>query len=162
LSDWSYTSASDEYFDPRLGISGATKGHKALGREQDVERILLMNPDIIIADPKDIMSDPRWLGLKAVRERRIYGGTRFSPYIWDLNFQPLGMRHLAEVVYPDRLKPKLRGMLRKKFENYGYRLKDYEIDWLLNLETNRGSVGYLARFGRPDLEDEQLRSYSDD
>lgn len=146
--DWSHLHASDS-FDERLGLGAVMKGKKALGREQDGERILYTNPDIILhGHPPSFMKDPRWQGLKAVKEKRIYGGIRFSPYPFDLNFQPLGLRHLAELVYPERLKPKLRWMLRNKFEkNYGYRLKDYEIDWLLNLEVNLDSVGYQDRFG---------------
>lgn len=155
--DWIHLDAGDRH-DPRLGLPAVMKGKRALGREQDVERILFANPDIILSHPASFTVDPRWRGLKAVREKRVYGGTRFSPYQYDLNFQPLGLRHFAELVYPERLKPKLRIMMREKFENYGYRLKDYEIDWLLNLEANGDSVGYLARFGPPSQMDDSVKA----
>ena len=63
-----------------------------------------------------------------------------------LHFQPLWVRWMAEIAHPDRSQPRLRGVLRERFESeFGYRLGDEQIDQFLHIDENIDSVGY-ARF----------------
>ncbi|MDR1084315.1 MAG: hypothetical protein LBP22_05500 [Deltaproteobacteria bacterium] len=138
--------------DQRLGFRNAADGLMALGRGSEAERILAMDPDMIIlyvGDALRFMQDPRWRGLRAVQEKKVYGSIgRLHHYTFDLDTVPLWFRWLAELAYPDRLEPKLRTLIREHYENnYGYRFKDEELDWLLRLDENRFSVNY-DRFDR--------------
>ncbi|MDR3203735.1 MAG: ABC transporter substrate-binding protein [Deltaproteobacteria bacterium] len=150
-TDWTYVSFSGNH-NERLGLNDSSKGRRALGREQDAERILFIDPDIIFTnDAIKFIKDPRWQGLKAVKEQTVYSGPRFNPWENDSNFYPLSLRYTAEAVYPERMAPKLRNMLREKFEkNYGYLLKNYEIDYILNLKDMSHSPFLIKRFGHID------------
>jgi hypothetical protein len=139
--------------DQRVGVENASEGYEASGRQQDVERILAMNPDIIFLlgeSVHEFLQDPRWRGLKAVQSNRVYNGLRtlrgsYEP-LYGLDFRPLWARWQAEIAHPDRLKPKVRELLRDHFvKAYGYRLSDGEIDDLLRIDENKESAGY-ARF----------------
>ncbi len=123
----------------------------------DAERILALEPDIIFLvershDPEttgEFLNDPRWRGLKAVRERRVYRmpGTS-SADLAVMFFRPLWTRWMAEVAYPERMAPKMRRLLRDGFaREYGYRLSEKEIDRLLRVDENGDSPGY-GRFVR--------------
>jgi ABC-type Fe3+-hydroxamate transport system substrate-binding protein len=148
-TDWTYLWFGGN-FDERLGLSNVTLEKNSLGRETDAERLLVIDPDIIFcSDMKDFMEDPRFLGLKAVKEKKVYPGTRFNPMPNDSNFYPLGLRHTAELVYPERLAPRLREKIKDKFRiNYNYHLREYEIDYILNIEKMKGSEFLISRFGR--------------
>jgi ABC-type Fe3+-hydroxamate transport system substrate-binding protein len=148
-NDWTYVWFGGD-FDERLGLNNSSDKKRAMGREQDAERLLYIDPDIIFCgEGKTFYSDPRWRGLKAVREKRVYPGPRFNPWENDSNFYPLGLRYTAEVIYPERLAPKLRQMIREKFEkNYGFRLKDSEIDFIFNMNELKQSPFLAQRFGR--------------
>ncbi len=147
--NWSRLTAWDGA-DARAGVRGAAESYLATGREQDAERILAMNSDMIIlfvGDVQDFLHDPRWQGLKAVRDRRVYGNNpNLHGYTFDLDNVPLSTRWIAELAHPERLQPKFRELLRDHYlEAYGYRLSDEEIDELLRLDQNRETAGY-ARF----------------
>ncbi|MDR1084502.1 MAG: hypothetical protein LBP22_06480 [Deltaproteobacteria bacterium] len=149
--DWTRLWGGHE-LDVRLGFRDAAGGFKALGRGSEAERILAMDPDLIIlyvGDAPHFMQDPRWQGLKAVREKKVYGSIgRLHHYSFDLDTVPLWLRWLAELAYPDRLEPKLRTIIRDHYvKKYGYRFKEDELDWLLHIEENRISVNY-GRFER--------------
>jgi ABC-type Fe3+-hydroxamate transport system substrate-binding protein len=137
----------------RAQVNNATQG--LAGQRQDAERILSMDPDFIFlmwygASPKVFMADPLWRGLKAVRNKRVYrmlgpGGGGLQ----GLTYMPVTVRWMAEIVYPHRLKPEVRGQLRELyFPRFGYRMSDAEIDADLHLDVNAGSDGY-ARFAAP-------------
>jgi ABC-type Fe3+-hydroxamate transport system substrate-binding protein len=139
--------------DERVGVQNASEGYEASGRQQDVERILAMNPDIIFLlgeSAHEFLQDPRWRGLKAVRTNRVYNGLRslrgsFEP-LYGIDFRPLWARWQAEIAHSDRVEPRVRELLRDRFvKAYGYRLSDDEIDNLLRTEENKDSSGY-ARF----------------
>jgi iron complex transport system substrate-binding protein len=110
-----------------------------------------MNPDLIIVfvgDYEGVIRDPRWRGLKAVQNRRVYVSISSNRYTFNLA-QPLGSRWMAELAYPDRLQPKLRALFREHYrENYGYSLSEAEVDELLNVAENRNAAGY-ERFMNP-------------
>ena len=66
-NDWNFvyvTGVSKEgrFDDSRIGIENASGGHEVLGRQQDAERILAMNPDILLIGgqtPLKFSNDPR-------------------------------------------------------------------------------------------------------
>ncbi|MDR1084314.1 MAG: hypothetical protein LBP22_05495 [Deltaproteobacteria bacterium] len=138
--------------DSRLGLIDISSGLVATGRESDVERILSMNPDLIIlrvGTAEVFLNDPRWQGLEAVRRRRVYTNiTDLNGYTYDLDNIPGAYRWLAELVYPDLLQPRLRHILRSHYLNsYQFYLNDFYLDFLLQLDLNSGSSGY-SRFER--------------
>jgi iron complex transport system substrate-binding protein len=143
------------YF-PSAGILNASQG--LTGERQDAERILAMDPDMIFLtgsrhswwpteNPQEFLQDPRWRGLKAVQARRVYrmpGGGGLGGMI----FQPIYDRWMAEMAHPDRMKPRVRQLLRDRFiTEFEYHLSDDQIDDILNVEENRGLPG-TERFER--------------
>ncbi len=101
--------------------------------------------------PQEFMRDPRWRGLKAVVDNRVYrmpGDPNGGGGLAGLHFQPTWVRWMAEIAHPDRLQPKLRQLLREHFmTEFGYRLSDDQIDRFLHVDKNANSVGH-ARFRR--------------
>ncbi|MEJ0039498.1 MAG: ABC transporter substrate-binding protein [Gammaproteobacteria bacterium] len=124
------------------------------GQQQDAERILSMDPDFIFLmargkSPREFMADPLWRGMKAVRAKRVYRtlgeGGGGLPGLTDA---PVLVRWIAEVVYPDRLRPTMRQQLRERYmPRFGYRMSEAEVDADLHLDVNLGSAGY-ERFTR--------------
>jgi hypothetical protein len=138
-------------FDVRLPLEDPMGGYTTLGRENDAERILAINPELIVlfvGDYAGFIRDPRWRGLDAVRARRVYENT-INRYTFDIDHQPLAGRWLAEIAYPERLAPRLREGLRAHYrESYGYALSEAEIDEMLRVEGNRDAAGYERVFAR--------------
>jgi iron complex transport system substrate-binding protein len=121
-----------------------------------IEQILTWNPQVVLlgnfdaAVPADIYADPRWQGVDAVKNRRVYkvplGGYRWDPpsqesalmWIW-----------LAGLLQPEREPATLRATMRDWFGFlYRHDLSDDEIDGILFVAQNRQSAGYdryLAR-----------------
>jgi iron complex transport system substrate-binding protein len=143
---------------PPAGVVNASMGWT--GERQNAERILAMDPDIIflvgqsegrfrLQGPAEFMADPRWRGLKAVRQKRVYRMPGPGPGgLAGLIFQPLWVRWMAEIAHPDRMRPKLRqALLRRVERELGYRLSEKQIDAQLHLDQNRDSAGY-ERFSR--------------
>jgi hypothetical protein len=136
----------------RAGIVDAEAERKIPG--DDAERLLLMNPDMIFltalkVNPRDFMQDPRWEGLKAVRERRVYWRPSI-PEWWTggLTFKPIVMRWMAELAHPDRLQPRVRQILRDRMlSEFGYRFTEDQIDQQLHVAENADSAG-TERFAR--------------
>jgi ABC-type Fe3+-hydroxamate transport system substrate-binding protein len=157
LSVTSYRNVYELYF-LRLGLENAAS-KDLVGLRMDVERILAMDPDMILMDrygnetPQEFMRDPRWRGLKAVKEKRVYESFGQSPG-GSLILQPLYNRWMAELAYPDRLQPRVRQLLRDRYiTEFNYRLGDEQIDKMLNVEENRGLPG-VERFDRDDQADQ--------
>ena len=157
LRDWNFLSVSNmkesRFDDQRIGVVNASEGFEDTGRQQDAERILAMNPEMIFLwgeSVKDFLRDPRWQGVKAVQDNRVYEGLRtlraaLEP-LYGLDFRPLWARWQAELAHPDRLAPKLRELLRAHFvKAYGYTLSEDEMESLLRIAENKDSAGY-ARF----------------
>lgn len=121
-----------------------------------IEQVLTWNPQVILlgnfdaAMPSDIYGDPRWQGVDAVKNRRVYkvplGGYRWDPpsqesalmWIW-----------LAGLLQPEREPANMRTAMRDWFGFlYRHALTDDEIDGVLFAAQNRQSAGYdryLAR-----------------
>jgi iron complex transport system substrate-binding protein len=159
---WERVSA-ESWYDARLGLRGGSEGFEALGRESDVERILAMNPDVIIllvGDAAEFLRDPRWRGMDAVRNRRVYSKV-LNNYTFDLDQHPLGLRWITEVAYPDRMRPRLRELVDGHYrESYGYRLSDTELDDILVVEANRNSVHYERFLKNPNVAAPRTRDES--
>jgi ABC-type Fe3+-hydroxamate transport system substrate-binding protein len=133
-------------FDARLALEDPMGGYTTLGSENDTERILAINPELIIlfvGDHEGFVHDPRWRGLDAVRARRVYENTMMNGYTFDIDHQPMAGRWLAELAYPERLAPQLRKRLRAHYrESYAYALSEAEIDAMLRVEGNRNAAKY--------------------
>ncbi|MDR3764714.1 MAG: ABC transporter substrate-binding protein [Acidobacteriota bacterium] len=135
----------DQIAFPSQGMTDATVGWK--GGRDDVERILAMDPDIILLQggdsPEQVMQDPRWAGLKAVRQKRVYRLPGFSNWGSALVVTPVVVRWIDEITHPDRLQPRVRQMLYDRLlAEYGYKLSEEQIDKFLKLDENRNSAGY--------------------
>jgi ABC-type Fe3+-hydroxamate transport system substrate-binding protein len=142
--DWSnlYVVSGDN---PFLALRGVTaRNLRTRGRQQEAERILAMNPDIITSNPEDLYKDPRWRGLDAVRNRRVYGGNYiFSGYVHDIDNLPLSARWQAEIFHPSRMSAQTREKIRAHYrESYGFEMSEEEIDELLRVRENAASQGY--------------------
>lgn len=146
---------ADARFDnDRIGIETASDRLQATGRQQDAERVLLMNPDVLVVGGETVdefLADPRWVGLKAVQDRRVYPSVRTlrgaREALHGLDIRPLWARWRAEIAHGDRLQPRMRAALLEHYqEAYGYRLSDAQVDDMLRLQEGAHSQGY-ARFG---------------
>jgi iron complex transport system substrate-binding protein len=108
----------------------------------DAEHIIADDPDIIVLDaqnretPSEFVKDPRWAGLKAVRDHKVYKGPRgldvyMEPVFWS--------RWLAELAHPDIIGARSRDLYRSYVEwLLGYSLSDAELDQAFAVDNNRG------------------------
>lgn len=133
------------------GTRDAVAGFRARGRQQDAERVLAVDPDIIMlmgTDARKFMQDPRWQGLKAVHSRRVYTSEpAFSGYSYNIDNRPFAARWSAEVIHPELIKPRVRQLLRDHYQAaYGYHLSQEELDGLLSVKQNSQSAGYERFF----------------
>jgi hypothetical protein len=152
VNNWARVAVSSDD-NPRLATRGVLREFAASGRQQDAERLLAMDPDIIGlwgGTPESFYQDRRWRGLKVVRERRAYNGHfDFGRYIHDVDTLPLANRLSAEIYHPSRLAVgELRGRIREHYrKRYNYEMSEDLVDELLRIDVNSGSAGY-ARFRR--------------
>ncbi len=122
-------------------------------RHLDVERIVALDPDMIVLrpsgaalapSPTSFMANGFAPALQAARERRVYawppGVTQITNNIVEY---PLIARWFAELLHPDRLTPRLRDLMTT---TYGRELKAEptasDIDRALYLSGNAGSANY--------------------
>jgi len=157
---WVAPGGKESHFDDdRIGVVNAAERFENIGRGQDAERVLAMDPDIlfVLGDTVDtFLHDPRWQGLKAVRNNSVYNGLRTlrgsGEMLSGLDYRPLWARWVAEIAYPERLPPRLRGLVRDHYQKaYSYSLSDEILDNLLHIEENRNAAGY-GRFMRTPAE----------
>jgi hypothetical protein len=136
---------------PRAGLQNVADQYYAATKRSDAERVLATDSDIVFLigeTPQEFMEDSRWVGLKAVRERRVYGWPGFGSDPAYILFGPLWTRWKAENVYPDRLQLKLRQMFRDLFlREFNYPVTEEQIDSYFHLDKNQHSAGY-ERFAR--------------
>lgn len=104
-----------------------------------LEQVIAFDPQVILAqDPKfgrEVVNDPRWKNIRAVREGRVYTIPHW-PHNWmdrpPSLMRALGMQWLAHLLYPDLLPLDLRretGVFYRLF--LGVDLNDAELDRLL-------------------------------
>ena len=123
----------------------------------DRERLLLINPDVILLlntwprsmRPGPFMDDPVWQPLRAVQQRRVYRvlpGIEFIPS--GLASSPLFVRWMAELLHP-QLAPTLRADMRATYlRETGYAMTDADLDEALAVADNKHSASG-ARFEAP-------------
>jgi len=96
--------------------------------EVSIEQIMSWDPDIIIAGESDffakVFDDPRWKGLKAVKERRVYLIPRY-PFNWfdrppSVN-RVVGLWWVSDFLHKDRLKIEV-GRKAKEFYSKFYHM----------------------------------------
>ncbi len=152
---WWLTTNSDYYLAYKLGLAGAQNVGKGLDGEAELEQLLLLDPDIILfasisgdrTNLREIVERPEFQALRAVRTHRIYKLPEHT-YMNEPIEDPLLLRWMAEVFYPDRMPQGLREEYRETYrEVYGYAISDDEIDRAIFLKENFSSAGY-ARFQR--------------
>ncbi len=131
-------------------------GEMPLSSIVTIEQVLTWNPQVILlgnfdaAVPSDIYDDPRWQGVDAVKNRRVYK-MPLGGYRWDPPSQELALTSiwLAGLLHPELEHADLRAAMREWFSFlYGHDLTDDEIDAILMAPHNRQSAGYdryLAR-----------------
>ncbi len=133
-----------------LPMKGSSSGNLRVG----VETLLNLDPDTIFLSccaplndtPQTFYSEPVFLALKAVQDRRVYkqpiGGARMDGAIeW-----PLLLRWYAELLYPRELDMKFRSDFKRAYdETYGIAVSDGELDDILFLAENSLSANY-SRF----------------
>ena len=158
-TDWRYIwvgspeTSRYEQEEERVWDRNASDGLSAKGRQQDSERILLMDPDFIFVSgetPAEFQQDRRWAGLKAVAAHHVYLGVRdlrtSMVGVSGLDFGPVWARWKAELLHPERLSPQTRAALTRHFhQEYGYQLTEDVLDDLLRVSENAQSADY-ARF----------------
>lgn len=140
-----------------LEIAGAdTKDFQPAGYFS-AEQLLIWDPDVIVLNccygdgtpPAYFYDDPRFAGMSAVRNRRIYKAPAGVGRMENMLEWPLLVSWLAEVLYPDRMAHTIRSDLAQLYlERYGYRPTPAELDAMLATNENAGSRDYSLSGGR--------------
>ncbi|WP_454632599.1 ABC transporter substrate-binding protein [Bradyrhizobium cenepequi] len=121
-----------------------------------IEQVLTWNPQVILLGnfdpemPSDLYNDPRWQGVDAVKNHRVYrmplGGYRWDPPSHE---SALSWLWLAGLLQPERMREDLRKTMRDWFGFlYNHELTDEEIDGILFVKENAASVGYERYLAR--------------
>ena len=143
---------SSYYLAYKLELVGAINGGKGfkVNGAANLEQLLLMDPDVVLfvtipgdrTTMKEILGRPEFQALRAVREHRIYK-LPVRTYMNEPVEDPLLLRWMAEVLYPEVMPCKLRDEYKETYQEvYHYSISDDEIDKAIYLEENRLSSGY--------------------
>ena len=113
-------------------------GQRGLVRAS-MEQVIAADPEIILTWDRNffgkVNDDPLWAGIKAVREKRVYLAPT-APFGWidrppSLN-RVIGLKWLAGLFYPDRLKQDLRETTRSFYRLfYHVDPSDTDLDTLI-------------------------------
>lgn len=142
-------SMAEAWIEAAGGINVAAKDIEGLRKTVNFEQILKWNPDIIVnATPpwsevskavKDMVNDPKWKGIKAVQENRVYTNP-IGVFQWDRYCGEQAMQILwaAKMFYPDKfadldLKQETKNFYKKFFD---YDLSDAEVNEILMTKYN--------------------------
>ncbi len=121
------------------GIS-VTRDLRGFWNVVNLEQVLVWQPDVIIIstlgglEPEEIMNDPDWSAIPAVRNGRVYKMPGLAAP-WDVPVPDsiLGIIWLAETLYPEAVDLDLEGEIRAFYEKfYELQLTDEEVAQLLN------------------------------
>jgi iron complex transport system substrate-binding protein len=117
-------------------VAGGTRGGLA---NVSIEQVLLWNPDIIVTIDQDfaanVLSDPAWAPVAAVRARRVHLSPKL-PFGW-VDFPPsvnrlIGLWWLGKILYPDLFPEDLRALTREFYTRfYHVTPDDAQIDRVL-------------------------------
>ena len=134
-----------------LEIAGAdTKDFQPAGYFS-AEQLLIWDPDVIVLNccygdgtpPAYFYDDPRFAGMSAVRNRRIYVAPAGVARMENMLEWPLLVSWLAEVLYPDQMPHTIRSDLAQLYEeHYGFRPTPLELDAMLATVENAASRDY--------------------
>ncbi|UCF10675.1 MAG: ABC transporter substrate-binding protein [Candidatus Bipolaricaulota bacterium] len=116
-------------------VARALSGYWA---EVSLEQIYAWDPEVIILpsyasfSAEDLLQDPEWAALSAVRERRVHRMERlFAPWDTPVPDSFLGILWLAERLHPGRVPIDLRDeVLRFYAAHYAYHVTEAELDRL--------------------------------
>jgi len=138
------------YYNELLSLAGAVNPAKEFNsRMFGLEQLMLMEPDAVLLTngdehftPRSLDALPEMNALRAVRTHRVYwlpDQPLFSTPVMD----PLLVRWMAELFYPDAMPKELRNAYRSTYRDvFHYALSDDEIDEALFMKENAGSAGY--------------------
>jgi iron complex transport system substrate-binding protein len=134
--------ASGDMYQTRLieaagGIS-VTRELAGYWNEVNLEQVLLWNPDVILippygpVQPADVLDDPDWAAIRAVRDGRVHRMPRvIAPMDTPVPESILGVAWMASLFYPDRIRLDLRTEVDRFYAfYYGYELTEAELDHL--------------------------------
>jgi iron complex transport system substrate-binding protein len=117
-------------------VAGGTRGGLA---NVSIEQVLLWNPDIIVTIDQEfaanVLSDPAWAPVAAVRARRVHLSPKL-PFGW-VDFPPsvnrlIGLWWLGKILYPDLFPEDLRTLTRDFYTRfYHVTPSDAQIDRVL-------------------------------
>jgi len=134
--------ASGDMYQTRLieaagGIS-VSRELQGYWNEVNLEQVLLWNPDVILippygpVQPDDILGDPDWASIRAVRDGRVHRMPRvIAPMDTPVPESLLGVVWMANLFYPDLVRLDLRTEADRFYTfYYGYELTEAELDQL--------------------------------
>lgn len=106
--------------------------------EVNLEQVLLWDPDVILippygpVQPADVLDDPDWASIRAVRDGRVHRMPRvIAPMDTPVPESLLGVAWMASLFYPDRIRLDLRTEVDRFYAfYYGYELTEAELDHL--------------------------------
>lgn len=106
--------------------------------EVNLEQVLLWNPDVILippygpVQPDDILGDPDWASIRAVRNGRVHRMPRvIAPMDTPVPESLLGVVWMANLFYPDLVRLDLRTEADRFYSfYYGYELTEAELNQL--------------------------------
>jgi iron complex transport system substrate-binding protein len=119
--------------------SGLPWGTASWWMQLSVESVIDWDPDIIIIsskagiDPADILNDPQWKDIKAVKEGKVYR-VPYGFHVWDRPCAEriLGQEWLANILYPDKFNFNVREDTKTFFQQFfKVNLSEQEIDKIL-------------------------------
>jgi iron complex transport system substrate-binding protein len=122
-----------------------------------VEQLLAWQPDVLLLNnfekgicPGAFFTNRLLSAIPAVRGRRVYlypqGGFRWDPPSHE---SPLTWRWLLTLFHPDMETSALRPEIEKSYRMlYGYSPASADLDAILRIEENGGSLHYLTKFSR--------------
>ena len=122
----------------------------------NIEVLLLFDPDVLLLSwftnrvtVADIYADPRFKGLKAVKNRRVYKMPRGASRMEGPVEEPLLLLWLNQTLHMRETKISLASAVKQTYyDAYGYTLSEPQINAWLHMEENTASCGYASLFGR--------------
>lgn len=133
----------DEWIKYAGGINAAAEGMTGNLQTISMEQVLQWNPDVLITGkPKkqvdQVMSDPAWANLKAVKNGRVYSNPK-GVFAWDRYGveSALQPQWCAKLLYPELFEDFDIAQELKNFYHtfFYYELSDQQAQMILNYET---------------------------
>lgn len=123
----------------------------------NVEQLLQWDPQVILLNnfeagliPADLLNDPRLAEINAIKNQRVYtyprGGFRWEPPSQE---SPLTHHWLFTLFHPHLAQGDFRVRVKEAYQFiYRYDLSEEQIDRILKLSANGGSLNYCTHFCR--------------